>query len=101
MLGFYPALCLGCLFLIYLSIVSIGQDFLSFGWESFLLEITFYTFWLSLTPVPNIFIWFCLNFLLFRFHVQAGAVKLQSHDPNWRNLTALKFHYQSQPLPNT
>ena len=101
MLGFYPSLCLGLLFVIYLSIVSVGQDFLSFGWESFLLEITFYTFWVSLTPIPNLMMWISLNFLLFRFHIQAGAVKLQSYDPSWRDFTALAFHYQSQPLPNT
>lgn len=100
MLGFYPATCLAFLFLLYLSIVSVGQDFLSFGWESFLLEITFYTFLVSLTPIPNLLAWICLNFLLFRFHIQAGAVKLQSNDRTWRDLTALKFHYQSQPLPN-
>lgn len=100
-LGYYPALCLALLFVIYLSIVSVGQDFLSFGWESFLLEITFYTFLVSLTPIPNLMAWINLNFLLFRFHIQAGAVKLQSRDPVWRNLTALAFHYQSQPLPNT
>lgn len=101
MIGFYPSICLGLLFLIYLSIVSVGQDFLSFGWESFLLEMTFYTFWISLTPVPNLMMWICLNFLLFRFHIQAGAVKFQSYDQTWRDLTALKFHYQTQPLPNT
>ncbi len=29
----------------------------------------------------------------------SGCVKLLSGDPNWRNLTALTFHYQTQPLP--
>lgn len=101
MLGFYPSVLLGLLFIIYLSIVSVGQDFLSFGWESFLLEITFYTFWVSLTPIPNLVMWINLNFLLFRFYIQAGAVKLQSGDVAWRNLTGAAFHYQSQPLPNT
>lgn len=101
MLGFYPSLSLALLFLIYLSIVSTGQEFLGFGWESLLLEITFYTFWVSLTPVPNGMMWICLNFLLFRFHFQAGASKLQSCDHCWRDMTALSFHYQSQPLPNT
>lgn len=98
--GVYPSILLALLFLIYLSIVSVGQDFLSFGWESLLLEITFYTFWISLTPIPNAMMWICLNFLLFRFHIQAGACKLQSHDWCWRDLSALWFHYQSQPLPN-
>ena len=101
MFNYYPTLCLGILFVLYLSIVSAGQDFLSFGWESFLLEITFYTFWVSMTPIPNFMMWICINFLLFRFYIQAGAVKLQSGDPNWKNLTAIKYHYQSQPLPNT
>lgn len=101
MLGVYPALCLATLFIIYLSIVSVGQDFLSFGWESFLLEITFYTFFLTVSPVPNTAIWLCLNFLLFRFYIQTGAVKLQSGDSSWRDGTAVWFHYQSQPLPNT
>ena len=101
MIGIAPPLLLALLFVIYLSIVSVGQDFLSFGWESFLLEITFYAFFVALTPVPNVMMWICLNFLLFRFHVQAGASKLQSHDRSWRDLTALWYHYQSQPLPNT
>ena len=30
---------------------------------------------------------------------ESGAVKLLSHDPAWRTLTALHFHYQTQPLP--
>jgi lipase maturation factor 1 len=29
----------------------------------------------------------------------SGVVKLSSGDPNWRNLTALTFHYQTQCLP--
>ena len=29
----------------------------------------------------------------------SGAVKLLSGDPTWRNLTALEYHYWTQPLP--
>ena len=29
----------------------------------------------------------------------SGVVKLTSHDPTWRDWTALDFHYQTQPLP--
>lgn len=99
--GFHPSLCLFLLYFLYLSIVSTGQDFLSFGWEMFLLELTAQGFFLSLTTEPNPFIWASLNFQLFRFHFQGGIVKLLSNDPNWRNLTAVAYHYQSQPLPNT
>lgn len=101
MLNILSPLMLLILFIVHLSIVSAGQDFLSFGWEMFLLEITCNAFFLSLTEIPNLMIFISINLLLFRFHFQAGAVKLQSGDPNWRNLTALSYHYQSQPLPNT
>lgn len=101
MFGIVPPLMLLCLYVIHLSIISAGQDFLSFGWEGFLLEITVQAFLLSLTIVPNLFVWLSINFLLFRFHIQAGMIKLQTHDPTWRNLTAVSYHYQTQPIPNT
>lgn len=100
MLGIFPPLLLILLYILYLSIESAGQDFLSFGWEGFLLEITLNAFFLSLMSPPNLMVWISINLLLFRFHLQAGAVKLESQDENWRNLKAIAFHYQSQPLPN-
>lgn len=101
MIGVYPPLLLFLLYILYLSIVSAGQEFLGFGWEGFLLEITFNAFFLTLMTPSNFLIWISLNLVLFRFHLQGGAVKLQSRDPNWKNLTAIAFHYQSQPIPNT
>lgn len=98
--GLYPSLMLFLLYIIYLSLIVAGQDFLSFGWEGLLLEITAHVFLLSLAPSPNLIVWLSINFLLFRFHFQAGLVKLKSGDPNWRNLTAIAYHYQTQPLPN-
>ncbi len=99
-LGVYPSLMLLAVYLLYFSIISIGQDFLSFGWELFLQEIALNTLLLSLTSTPNMMVWLSINFLLFRFHIQSGAVKLQSRDPSWRNLTAIAYHYQSQPIAN-
>lgn len=100
MLNIFSPLMLLLLFCVQLSIVSVGQDFLSFGWEMFLIEITFNAFFLSLTETPNLMMFISLNLLLFRFHFQAGVVKLQSRDVNWSNFTGLAFHYLSQPLPN-
>jgi len=99
--GIYPSFMLLCVYLLYLSIISVGQDFLSFGWEVFLQEVALNTLLLSLTPMPNLMVWISINFLLFRFYLQSGVVKLQSQDPNWKNLTAVAFHYESQPIPNT
>ena len=42
---------------------------------------------------------FLLVWLLFRLMLSSGAVKLVSGDPTWRGLTALRFHYETQPLP--
>src|SRR3989449_776437 len=42
---------------------------------------------------------FLLWWLLFRLTFQSGIVKLTSGDPTWRNLTALDFHFWTQPLP--
>lgn len=101
MVGICPPLMLLLLYVLYLSLVVAGQDFLSFGWEGFLLEITVNAFLLTLMSPSNALVWISINLVLFRFHFQGGAVKLQSGDPNWRNLTAVAYHYQSQPIPNT
>ena len=42
---------------------------------------------------------FLLRWLLFRLMFSSGWVKLASGDPTWRNLSALRFHYETQPLP--
>jgi hypothetical protein len=37
--------------------------------------------------------------MLFRTEMGAGLIKLR-HDPCWRDLTCLDYHYETQPLPN-
>src|SRR5690606_31680645 len=39
------------------------------------------------------------RWLLFRLMLESGLVKLASGDPVWHNLTALNFHFETQPLP--
>lgn len=95
--GFAERIALFVLFFLYLSLVSAGQVFMGFQWDILLLEVGFLTFLFSLAPG---FIWL-LRWLLFRLVFMSGVVKLVSGDPNWRNLTALNYHYQTQPLPNT
>lgn len=105
--GVAPALCLALLWACYLSLVGAGQVFLNFQWDSLLLETTLLAVFLapwSLRPLwhrsepPRIARWL-LWWLLFRLMFLSGAVKLTSGDPIWRNLTALAFHYETQPLP--
>ena len=83
------------LFILYLSYASVGQEFLSFQWDSLLLEAGFLAIFLGRNRiVPWLFRW-----LVFRLYFLSGAVKLLSGDPNWRNLSAVGFHWHTQPLP--
>ena len=84
------------LWLFYLSLFTVGQIFMSFQWDILLLEVGFLA--IFLTKGSSIIIWL-FRWLLFRFIFMSGAVKLLSGDPVWRNLTALNFHYETQPLP--
>ena len=154
-LGIAPAPCLALLWLLYLSLVTVGRDFLGFQWDNLLLEtgllaIFFaplqllpcvaamppsqssrpiscvaatppspsprpnsrvWLFWqrgvagtlcdggvAATSPPSRLFLWL-LRLLLFKLMFSSGCVKLLSGDPTWRNLTALTFHYQTQPLP--
>ena len=53
----------------------------------------------SIGPRPSRIVLWLLRWLLFRLMFESGCVKLLSGDPTWRNLTALTFHYETQPLP--
>jgi len=101
LIGGAPAMpLLLLLWLLYLSFASVGQEFLSFQWDALLLETGFMTIFLPLAdPAPPLVV-FAYCFFLFRFMFSAGVVKLRSRDRTWRNLTALCYHYETQPLPN-
>lgn len=95
-LGFFERAGLAILFVLYLSLSAAGQEFLSFQWDSLLIEVGFLAIFLgNVKAVVWLFRW-----LLFRLMFLSGAVKLLSHDKTWRNLTALDYHYWTQPLPN-
>lgn len=88
------------LYVLYLSIVNVGQTFYSFGWESMLLEAGFIAAFLGphgTTPnwIPVIY----LRWMLFRTELGAGLIKLRG-DQCWRDLTALYYHHETQPMPN-
>ncbi|MBI4227778.1 MAG: lipase maturation factor family protein [Candidatus Omnitrophica bacterium] len=80
----------------YLSLTVIGQEFLSYQWDALLLETGFLAI-LAATR-PRLGHWL-LRWLLFRLMFSSGIVKLASSDPAWASLTALTYHYQTQPLP--
>jgi hypothetical protein len=83
------------MFVLYLSIVTAGQVFMGYQWDYLLLEAGFLAIFLVPT-LPRIWIF---QWLLFRLMFESGLVKLQSHDATWHGLTALTYHYETQPLP--
>lgn len=103
-----PSLVLAWAF--YLSLVTVGQEFLSFQWDILLLETGFLAIFLApwrllelpwrsaSSEVSRTVLWLG-RWLLFRLMFLSGAVKLLSGDVAWRNLTALEYHYWTQPLP--
>ena len=103
-----PAACALFLWADYLSLSIVAQEFLSFQWDILLLESLFIAIFLSplriLPPKsppaepPAVARWMS-RWLLFRLMFFSGVVKLASGDPHWRNLSALRFHYETQPLP--
>jgi len=91
-----PRLSLLFLYALYLSLFFAGQVFMGFQWDLLLLEAGFLALVLSIATKPGIWL---LRWLLFRFMFLSGAVKLLSGDPTWANLSALSYHFQTQPLP--
>jgi predicted DCC family thiol-disulfide oxidoreductase YuxK len=83
------------LFVLYLSLVTAGQEFMGYQWDALLLEAGFLAILLGSSPIV---VWL-YRWLLFRLVFLSGAVKLASGDPSWRHFTALPVHYETQPLP--
>src|ERR1051326_3897250 len=88
------------LWLLYLSLVNVGQVFYGFGWEMLLLETGFLAIFFGPTKSkpPTVIFWLVLV-ILFRTMFGAGMIKLRG-DECWRDLTCLFYHHETQPLPN-
>ncbi|MEU9391118.1 lipase maturation factor family protein [Streptomyces sp. NPDC048324] len=85
--------------LLYLSIVNVGQTWYAFGWESLLLEVGFLAVFLGNDEVaPPVLVLFLLRWILFRVEFGAGLIKMRG-DACWRKLTCLDYHHETQPMP--
>jgi hypothetical protein len=88
------------LWVLYQSIVNVGQTFYSFGWETLLLEAGFLAIFLgnaSIAPPWPVILLF--RWLAFRVEFGAGLIKLRG-DRCWRTLTCMEWHHETQPMPN-
>ena len=105
--GLAPRPVLLSLWAIYLSLCVAGQDFLSFQWDTLLLEMTVCSFFYAprgLRPdwrIPSSpWTYWPLWVLAFKLMFLSGITKLLSGDSSWIDGTALAFHYYTQPIPS-
>lgn len=101
-------LLMAVLWILYTSLVNVGQVWYSFGWESQLLETGFLGIFLCPlwtlsrlprgTPTSQIVLW-GFRWLIFRIMLGAGLIKIRG-DQCWQDLTCMDFHYETQPVPN-
>ncbi len=105
--GYANALLLALLWILYMSFVHLGQDWYGYGWEVQLLETGFLAIFLCplfdgrpfpRRPPPLVIIWL-FRALIFRIMFGAGMIKIRG-DESWRDLTALYYHFETQPIPN-
>jgi hypothetical protein len=107
-LNFWPRGMLVICFVCFLSFVTASSDFSMYQSDGMLLEAGF----IALFFAPPGFrpglarnhpsartAYFLLLWEWFRIYFESGAVKLLSHDIEWRDLTAMDEYYQNGPLP--
>jgi hypothetical protein len=94
------------LWILYMSFVHVGQDWYGYGWEIQLLETGFLAVFLcplfdgrpfTKREPPVVVIWL-FRWLIFRIMIGAALIKLRG-DACWRDLTALYYHFETQPIP--
>jgi hypothetical protein len=95
-------------FVCFLSFVAAAGEFSGYQSDGMLLEAGFISWffappgfrpgWGETNP-PSRASLFLLQWEWFRIYFESGIVKLASHDPQWRNWTAMDEYYQNGPLP--
>jgi hypothetical protein len=94
--------------LLFMSCVSVLQDFSSYQSDGMLLEAGFISIFFAPRGVlphlgrddpPSRASLFLLQWEWFRIYFESGVVKLASGDPAWRTLTAMDHYYENGPLP--
>ena len=105
--GYANAVIMTVLWILYVSIVSVGQDWYGYGWEIQMGETGFLCIFLcpllemcpfSARPPPWQVI-FLFRWLIIRIMLGSALIKLRG-DSCWTDLTALYYHFETQPIPN-
>ncbi len=105
--GYANSILLAVMWFLYTSVVHVGQSWYGYGWEIQLLETGFLAIFLvplldprpfprRPPPMPVIFLF---RWLIVRIMLGSALIKLRG-DSCWRDLTALYYFFETQPIPN-
>jgi lipase maturation factor 1 len=104
----WPRAALLVSFVCFLSFVVTARDFSSYQSDGMLLEAGFIALFFAppglrpglarAHPASRASL-FLLRWEGFRIYFESGLAKMLSHDPTWRNFTAMDDYYQNAPLP--
>lgn len=109
-LGIQSRLCLALCGLLFLSCANAGTTFFSFQWDNLLLETTLLALFLpAIDPVwrapparPSLHpaVRWLFRWLLFRLYFESGLAKwLAGGEGGWRDWTAMRYYYDTAPVP--
>ncbi len=107
-IGIAPRVACLTLWVSWLSLVQLGHPFLAFQWDVLLIESAFCAAFFAppglrprvqTEPEPHAAFRWVMLVLACKVTLESGIVKLISGDPTWHDLTALTYHWWSQPLP--
>jgi hypothetical protein len=102
-----PRLAALALWAAWLSLTLICHPWLDFQWDLLLVELAFCSSFFAPpglrpgpdAPPPGLASRLVLQLLACKLTLESGLVKLASGDSAWRDLTALTWHWWTQPLP--
>ncbi|MDX2167053.1 MAG: lipase maturation factor family protein [Deltaproteobacteria bacterium] len=98
LVGMAPRLCLGLGTLLYLSFTGVARSFLSFQWDNLLLECGALAVFLP-RDRPARWIHVLFRVLLVKLYVESGIAKWQSGLGDWQDGSAMRWYYETAPLP--
>lgn len=106
-IGLLPGPSAIAVYLCYLLLAAGSWRFLSYQWDSLLLEgsivlalVSPWRLWMHRATEPSIIAIWVVRLLVVKLMLMAGIAKLASGDPLWAAWTALEVHFYSQPLPH-
>ena len=96
--GLAPRRCFALSAPLYLSYIVAAQTFLSFQWDSLLVEMTLIAALLPDRGGSHPALWM-QRLLLLKVMLESGIAKWQSHLGDWQDGSAMVHYYQTAPLP--